>query len=402
MKIVLIGCFALRPRGTMSARAIPMAKALAKRGHSVTVLIPPYDNLADSGKRYVEEGVEIRHLRISGLRYAYKLYTSVELIRQTLSFGPDIVHLFKPIGYPGIAGIFLELFTRIPFVVDCDDWEGKGGWADTIKRSRMWKALITFQERFIPRHADAVTVASKTLETVMWAWGIEPGRVFYVPNGPKDMFRQLVEIAEGTRTRLRRDLGICHLPTIGYIGHISRGDDWDILLNALPAVIREVGEVRVLVAGEGEGLGDLKREINCRGLDKYFVFSGRVPHDSALLYLSIVDVAIYPYRDTPVKRAKCSAKIHDYMAAGKVIVTNAVGQNLEYIEHMRSGYLARPGDVVDFARGVTMLLSNQALATRMGMAARERVWKLFSWDRLILTVEVAYQTAICNSNKSTR
>src|SRR5207237_6814869 len=108
-------------------------------------------------------------------------------------------------------------------------------------------------------------------------------------------------------------------------------------------------DLRVMVVGSGDGLEPLQRAVNESGHADAFVFTGWVPAEQVPAHLVALDVAVYPYRDTPVKRAKCSGKLHEYMAAGRAIVTNAVGQNLEYFEHMRSGYLARPGDVEDFA-----------------------------------------------------
>ena len=44
MNVVMVGPFGLWPRTTMGARALPMAKALAARGHAVTILLPPWQN----------------------------------------------------------------------------------------------------------------------------------------------------------------------------------------------------------------------------------------------------------------------------------------------------------------------------------------------------------------------
>jgi hypothetical protein len=47
MNIVMIGPFGLQPKATMSFRALLMAKALVARGHSATLLIPPWDHIVD-------------------------------------------------------------------------------------------------------------------------------------------------------------------------------------------------------------------------------------------------------------------------------------------------------------------------------------------------------------------
>ena len=54
MNIVMIGPFGLQPKATLSVRALPMAKALVARGHSVTLLVPPWDHPADAGREWEE------------------------------------------------------------------------------------------------------------------------------------------------------------------------------------------------------------------------------------------------------------------------------------------------------------------------------------------------------------
>jgi len=47
MKIALVGPFAFSPKGTMRARAHPLAAELVRLGHQVTIFLPPYDNRTD-------------------------------------------------------------------------------------------------------------------------------------------------------------------------------------------------------------------------------------------------------------------------------------------------------------------------------------------------------------------
>ena len=62
MNIVMIGPFGLQPKATLSVRALPMAKALVSRGHSVTLLVPPWDHPADAGREWEEDGVQVVNL----------------------------------------------------------------------------------------------------------------------------------------------------------------------------------------------------------------------------------------------------------------------------------------------------------------------------------------------------
>ena len=97
MRIVIVGPFGMAPRGTMAVRALPMAKALVARGHRVTVLLPPWQNPQDAGRRWEEEGVAVENIalppRAPGL---FHLLTVLRLTRRTLALRPDVVHLAAP------------------------------------------------------------------------------------------------------------------------------------------------------------------------------------------------------------------------------------------------------------------------------------------------------------------
>jgi len=67
MHVVYLAPFAYAPKATVSARMMPMAAALVRRGHRVTILIPPYDNPAESGRLWVHEGVQVENMLVLSL-----------------------------------------------------------------------------------------------------------------------------------------------------------------------------------------------------------------------------------------------------------------------------------------------------------------------------------------------
>jgi hypothetical protein len=95
---------------------------------------------------------------------------------------PTTVHVFKPVGYSGLAAFALSAL-RVPWVLDMDDWEGPGGWADVNPYTPAQKLALTVMEAFLPRMGRTVTAASRALEARAWDFGLPRRRVFYVPNG---------------------------------------------------------------------------------------------------------------------------------------------------------------------------------------------------------------------------
>jgi glycosyltransferase involved in cell wall biosynthesis len=394
LRIVMIGPFAFTPKGTVSVRAFFMARGLVKRGHQANILMPPYDNPAESGRAWKQEGVRLENMALHRDDAWHRLSVPVRLARRAVGLDPDVVHVFKPIGYSGLAGIYLRWFSRRPLVLDTDDWEGTGGWSDVNPYPPLWKRLFNWQERWLARHADAVTVASRTLQTQVWGFGVDPSRVVYLPNGPDARLRQQAIVSDEQKAAVRARLGVGASPFALYLGHVPHGTDLDLALGALARIADQLPQARLVIAGTGEGFPRLQAQAQALGVAGRVVFPGWVEHDQAPIYLAAANAAINPYRDTLINRAKCAGKVVAAMAMGKAVITSRLGENLAYIEDGRSGLLTEPGDAEDLARALLALLSDPLLAAELGRCAQRRIWEQFDWDARMGEVERSYQIAL--------
>jgi glycosyltransferase involved in cell wall biosynthesis len=390
----MIGPFAFRPKGTVSVRAFFIARALVQRGHRVTLLMPPYDNLADSGRTWEQDGVRLENMTIRRNDTWHQVVVPLRMARRAVRLEPEVLHVFKPVGYSGLAGIYLRWFSQCSLVLDTDDWEGTGGWNDVNPYPGLWKWLFDWQERWLVRHADAVTVASRTLQTQVWGFGVDPARVVYLPNGPDARLRLQAEVSESEKAAVRASLGVGRAPFGLYLGHIPHGTDLDLALDALARISDKLPEARLVIAGVGDGLPGLQSHAQAIGVASRTIFPGWVDYDQAQRYIAAADTIVNPYRDTLINRSKCAGKVVSAMALGKAVVASRMGQNLEYIEDGRSGLLTAPGDAGDLARALMAVLSDRALAAELGRNARQRIWERFDWDSRIGDVERAYQIAL--------
>ena len=408
MNVVMIGPFGLHPRSTMRVRALPLGKELTARGHQVTVVMPPWQNPEDAGRRWEEDGVGVENIALPpSVPGLFHVVTALRLTRRAKALRPDVVHLFKPKAYSGLAHWLLFGVgprRRPRLVVDEDDWEGPGGWNRLADYNVLERRFFALQERWGLTHADAVTVASRTLESLVWAMGVSPERVFYVPNGAGTPVTRHGEGREGRAVVL--------LYTRFFEFPVSR------VIEVFRQVRQEVPLAQLLVVGEGlfgeeslffrlaaeaglsvarpeslsdgKGLASLDSDLyGGDGTDIRYV--GWVPSESLPLFFSQSDVAIFPFDDTLVNRTKCPAKLVDLLSAGVPVVAEAVGQNLEYIRHEEPGLLVEPGDVSSFAGSVVRLLENASLRRRLGRQAARDAQERFSWCLLAETVERAYE-----------
>ncbi len=381
MHIVMVGPFGLYPRGTMSVRALPMARALAARGHTVTVLLPPWQNPEDEGRRWEEGNVTVENITLPlRLPFLFHILVALRLARRALSPPPDVVHCFKPKAYSGLVHWLLARLPRAHrprLVVDSDDWEGPGGWNELAEYTAAQRAFFAWQERWGFTHADSVTVASRTLQSLVWTLGVEPARVFYVPNGTEPRTTGPERSPARTHTIL--------LYTRFFEFPISR------VVELVRRVRQRVGNAHLLVVGEGL-FGEERKlltQLRRAGLEEVVTYAGWESERLAD-HMAQAALAIYPFDDTLVNRTKCPVKLLELMAAGIPVVAEGVGEIREVIRHGENGLLVEPGDVEAFAQAVVRLLKDAALREGMGQAAVRDLQARRSWSRLVEEVERAY------------
>jgi glycosyltransferase involved in cell wall biosynthesis len=305
-----------------------------------------------------------------------------------------VVHCFKPKAYAGLSAAviwFLQRlgWTQVRLVVDSDDWEGWGGWNEIGDYTWVQKRFFAWQERWGLTHCDALTVASRALQTLAWSLGVAPKRVFYVPNGAN--LQPPTPNLQSPISNLQPPFSVL-LYTRFFEFQAER------VIEVFERVAAEVPEVQFLIVGEGLS-GEEEKLLHLasqRGLSDRMVYAGWVESTELPGYLAAADVAIYPLDDNLLNRARCSAKLVDLMAAGLAIVAEDVGQSSEYIEPGRSGLLVEAGDTGAFAQCVVKLLRDERLREVMGNKARRRVCEEFAWERLVERIERAYQGEVKN------
>ncbi|MHB1294372.1 MAG: glycosyltransferase family 4 protein [Anaerolineae bacterium] len=394
LRVVMVGPFGLAPKATMQVRAMPLARALAAQGHAVKVVMPPWHTPAEAGKRWRDGAVEIAYVplgpRLPLLGY---LCTTLRLVSAALAWHPDVVHCFKPKAYAGLAAWVLWHLgrlglTRVRLVVDEDDWEGPGGWNDLDPYPMVLRAFFAWQERWGLRHAHAVTAASRTLESLIWALGVPPARVFYLPNGAPTW-------PAGNGAALRQRLGWGAEPVLLLYTRFFEFDPARAV-EVYRRVRAEAPTARLLVVGRALHTEDdarFDRLAAETGLADRITRAGWVPFEELPHYLAASDAAIYPFDDTLVNRTKCSVKLTDLLSAGIPVVADAVGQNAEYIVHGESGLLVADGDAAAMASAVGQLFQDEALRRRLGVAATRRMREAFGWDGLAGRALQAYGVA---------
>ena len=383
LRITMIAPFGIRPKGTLLARMLPLANALATRGHTVTIVAPPVHNPQDAGTRIQHGATTVIHTAQAALPGALGVLQQAYLLwHTTMASQPQLIHLFKPKGHAGLAAHWVTLRApQIPLVVDCDDREGAGGWTDILPYPSGAKALFAWQERTLPRRATSVTVASRTLEGLVWAEGVSPARVFYMPNAA-DM------AASATPPALRNEP---HIVLYTRFWEFTLSD----LVSTLTHIVAQRPDVRISVIGAGEHgeEQDLAQQCAAANIAAHVDIRGWMQPAEIPAILARAGLALVPVDDTLINRARCSAKLLELLAAGLPVVGNDVGEMRTFVTHGVNGILTPPHHPDALAQAALAVMADTQRWHTMQQAAYHSA-QHHTWQHRLDSVLAAYTVAL--------
>ncbi|MEN6478049.1 MAG: glycosyltransferase [Anaerolineales bacterium] len=388
LRIVMAGPFGLSPKGTMAVRALPLARALAARGHQVKLVMPGW-HTQEPPRLWHDEGVELEYVALGPWRgHASAPWIVHRMLAAAHAWRPDLIHAFKPKAYAGLLA--WSTWQRRhrggapALVVDADDWEGRGGWEQVEPYPAAARALFRWQEHWGLTHHHGLTVASHALETLAWSLGAHPERVCYLPNG---------STLPSTQPSARADR-----PTVLLYTRLAEFAP-ERAVAVLTQLAARVPELKVRVVGQAlQPARDeaFDRAIVATGLASRVERLGWVPVNELPATLTACQVALCPLDDNLINRCRCSVKLADLVRLGIPVVADAVGEATSYIADGETGYCVPCGDESAMIDALARLLYDPALASRMGRAAQERYAARFDWEALAAVAEATYERALAN------
>jgi glycosyltransferase involved in cell wall biosynthesis len=374
-------------RGTFF-RAFHFARSLVRRGHQVTIFtISPASRLRCVSQEVGGVAiVETPDLLVGQGRTGWDPYDTARRI-WALARGPrfDIVHGFDCRPVVIAPALFLRRAFGIPFVSDWADWWGRGGIVQGRPRPvrYLFGPVETFFEEHFRPFADCVTVTSRALHDRAVALGIERSRVHYIPSGADtDTIRPLPK-AE-TRIALGFPPDATIIEFVGFINY-----DFDLIIRSFPLVQRRFPDVVLLLVGQRYPV--TRHILKDQNLRRNIREVGIVPFQELPKYLACADVLLLPFTDKICNIGRGPIKLGDYMAAGRPIVSQAVG-DLRHIFRQEAPFGVLTQDTPEsFAQGICSLLENPERAEHYGRNARSAAERVYSWDVSAQSLERLYE-----------
>ena len=336
---------------------------LRAAGHRAMLVAHPSGEL----RRRAAEGLEMVPLAPD---HELDLKAGWRLSRLLTRVAPDVVHAHDPHAV-SMASIALSMLTRAtpPKLVASRRVDFR------LKRNSF--------SRWKYRQVDLFIASSDAIRDLLRQDGVDAAAVRTVHEGI-----DVERMAHLAPANVHEAFWLPHgAPLIGNVAALVPHKGQRHLIDAMPLVVREVPDARLVILGEGELRQALEHQVKHLHLEKHVVLPGFRPDVLALL--KGVDLFVMSSETEGL-----GTSLLDAMAAGKACVGTSVGGIPEVIAAGESGLLVPPHDPPALAAAIVELLKDAARRQRMGDAGLTRVRSHFSVERMVDGTLKAYNDVV--------
>lgn len=356
-------------------------------------VICPQGTKRDTEAEAVVDGVHIHRYPLKAAtggpagylqEYGSALWHTLRLARKV---GPvDVVHACNP---PDLLYLVAKVLKRqgARFVFDQHDLCPELYLSRFDRGQDLLYRGVCALERATYRAADVVISTNESYKQVARIrGGKKPEDVFVVRSAP------VVERFHEVPAEPELKKGKPHL--LAYLGVMGPQDGVDYALRALAKLRDEVGRTdwHAVFVGSGDAFDDMVALSAKLGLANQVEFTGRIPDEDLVRYLSTADVCLSPDPLNPLNDVSTMNKVMEYMAMSKPIVSFELRE--ARVSAGDAAVYAPANDESAFAKLVAQLLDDPEERARMGKLGQARVAGALSWENSAKNLIAAYEHAV--------
>jgi glycosyltransferase involved in cell wall biosynthesis len=324
-------------------------------------------------------GYMVEYLYFTSACYVLSLYVAMK-------HGFDVIHAHNPPDTLFLVAALYKPFGK-KFVFDHHDLSSELYQSRYGAKPGFITHLLLFLEKCSLKIADITIATNESYRQIQIERGkVQLQNVYVVRNGPN--LQRLVPMPPHER------LLSIHKCILCYIGCLNPQDGVDYLLRSLQYLAFKLHrkDFYCIIIGSGDSLEELRVLAVELGLDGYVEFTGFIPDEDLLRYLSTADICVDPDPSSPLNDVSTWIKVMEYMTFGKPIVAYDLKETR--FSAQNAALYVEPNNEIAFAKGIAKLMDQPDLRRTMGEFGRQRVARDLQWDVVGQNLLRAYEALL--------
>lgn len=258
-----------------------------------------------------------------------------------------------------------------------------GGIHDEVQR------YINDTEWMLTYESSEVIVNSKFMKNdLQRLFGLPYEKINVVANGINSTTYSGVEKDYDFRRQYAAD----NEKIILFMGRLVYEKGVQHLISAMPKILKNYHDAKLVIAGKGGMLDELKAQVEAMGLGQKVYFTGYLNAKQVSKMYKCADISVFPSTYEPFGIVALKA-----MLAGVPTVVSDVGGLNEIVEHGVDGMKSYAGNPNSLADSILELLFNPQLCESISKKAKTKVKNEYSWTKIAQDTHFIYQKAICQT-----
>ena len=365
LRIGMVSPYGWDTPGGVQVHIKELAENFIEKGHHVSVIAPVSDESSVTEEWLVNAGRPISVPFNGAVAKVLFGPLATSRVRQWITQGEfDVLHIHEPV-VPSLS------------LLAC--WSAEGPMVATFHASspkqKALSAVGPILEPVLEKLGARIAVSEMARKTLTDHF---PTDAVVIPNG--------INNSHYRNAMANPDWSGEHV--IGFLGRFDEDrKGLQVLIKALPTIVKKYPDVKVLVAGPGDADSALKKIEPA--LRSRFTFLGRLSDEEKRSFFKSISVYVAPN----IRGESFGIILAEAMAAGTPIVASNIQAFSAVLSGGNSGTLFENGEGKDFARAIIEVFANpesaRILSENATVAAEE-----FDWSKVAEEIFHAYELAI--------
>ena len=164
------------------------------------------------------------------------------------------------------------------------------------------------------------------------------------------------------------------------------------LIAAMPKILSKYHDAKLVIAGKGGMLNELRQQADALGLGQKVYFAGYLNGKDVARMYKAADISVFPSTYEPFGIVALEA-----MLAERPIVVSDIGGLNEIVQHRENGMKSYAGNPNSLADSIIELLYDPQLCANIVKKAKAKVRNEYNWNKIAQDTHFIYQKAICET-----
>ena len=219
-------------------------------------------------------------------------------------------------------------------------------------------------------------------------FGLPYEKINVVPNGVNLSLFNGIERDYNFRRRYALD----NEKIILFIGRLVYEKGVQHLISAMPKILNGYHDTKLVIAGKGGMMDELKAQVNAMGIGQKVCFAGYLNGKDVQQMYKSADISVFPSTYEPFGIVALEAMLSE----NPVVVSDIGGLN-EIVQHRENGMKTYCGNPNSIADSILELLYDHKLCSDITRKAKNKVRNEYNWSKIAQDTHFTYQKAICQS-----